>query len=557
MKHLIILFLLGSSLLLAALPNIGSVRKEIKVPLEISKKKNKPLIKLGVEKKYRAILKDDKSAKKVLIKDFKIIGNHSITSKNLLKILLPYKNKHLSFFEINNLALLISKEYKNQGYFVARAYLPTQNLNNSSLEIIVIEGEYGEFRVKNKSKTNTSFIKSILNHKKEGKVISSKSLENSILLINDIPGTRVSSMNIKAGKKVGTSDFILDIEQSKIYDGYVLLDNYGGLYTGRNKLSIGANFYTPFNYADKISIIGLTSNNNDLNNAVLNYSFPLYKNGLRAELSLGRTTYHLSKEYENLNARGLSNSIKISLQYPILKQKLQNLTLDLILENNNLRDEINASDYESKKVSDVIRVKLNYDKKHSFFDLNHNFSSNIILSLGNLKFKDAEQKLMDKEGVNTQGKYSKLEIELNSTLDFTPTLSLETALKYQHSLKGKNLDGSEDFSIGGAYGVKVYPSGELSAENGYVFKLEAKYVLNRTNTYKNTLGVFYDRGKAYMTDPLSSFKSRTLQDLGFSYYLNYKDFFAKAQIAFTIDDEIISSEIQKNSKILFMAGCTF
>ena len=31
--------------------------------------------------------------------------------------------------------------------------------------------------------------------------------------------------------------------------------------------------------------------------------------------------------------------------------------------------------------------------------------------------------------------------------------------------------------MGGSYGVKLYPDGELSAENGYVFNSEAKYKL--------------------------------------------------------------------------------
>ncbi len=54
----------------------------------------------------------------------------------------------------------------------------------------------------------------------------------------------------------------------------------------------------------------------------------------------------------------------------------------------------------------------------------------------------------------------------------------------------KNLDGSEDFSLGGAYGIKVYPDGELSAENGYLFSTELKYKLPAFNELSSQVGVF-------------------------------------------------------------------
>ena len=86
-----------------------------------------------------------------------------------------------------------------------------------------------------------------------------------------------------------------------------------------------------------------------------------------------------------------------------------------------------------------------------------------------MKFKDPAKRILDEAGANTNGRYSKIAFTLAKNINFTNKLSLESSFKYQHALGNKNLHGSEDISIGGDYGVKVYPSGELSAENGYIF----------------------------------------------------------------------------------------
>jgi hemolysin activation/secretion protein len=127
----------------------------------------------------------------------------------------------------------------------------------------------------------------------------------------------------------------------------------------------------------------------------------------------------------------------------------------------------------------------------------------------------------------------------------------------QYALNNKNLDGSEDFSIGGAYGVKVYPDGELSAENGYLFSTELKYRLPTWNALNSSVGVFYDRGKAYMADNTVNFESKTLQDIGLGYYGSYKDFFGQLQVAWTANSEAVSSEPTSNSRVLFQGGWVF
>ncbi|RWS46322.1 hemin-binding protein, partial [Arcobacter venerupis] len=86
------------------------------------------------------------------------------------------------------------------------------------------------------------------------------------LIINDTPGVTISSTQIKPGKEVGTSDFIIGTSSSKKYDGYVITDNYGSKYTGKHRVMAGININSPFKIGDKISLTALSSQNSDILN---------------------------------------------------------------------------------------------------------------------------------------------------------------------------------------------------------------------------------------------------------------------------------------------------
>ncbi len=142
----------------------------------------------------------------------------------------------------------------------------------------------------------------------------------------------------------------------------------------------------------------------------------------------------------------------------------------------------------------------------------------------------------------------------SATNNYTPWV------KAQYALNNKNLDGSEDFTLGGMEGVKVFSDGEQSVENAIMFNTEFQIRLPEIQTLTNKLGLFYDVASGDMSDSSkdSQFKRRTLQDAGIGYYTNYKNAFTKLQIARVVGSEDIESEnVGDNSRVLFQAGLTF
>ena len=553
-NKIISLSILSSSILLGATPNISDVQRNITPPKDLIKPKQTPLIQIGGVKKYAAPMKDDKSGKTIFVKSFKIDGATHINEDKLQKLISSYINKDLTFNQLQEVTSVITKEYRNQGYFVARAYLPVQNINknNGVITIAIIEGTYGEFKLENNSRVKDSIVQNMLdNAKQRDNVISTNTLERAMLIINDTPGVVITSADVKPGKEVGTSDFAITTQEGSLYNGYVVADNTGSKYTGKNKLMAGIDFNSPFKLGDKLSISGLVSNGADLKNGRIAYSLPLASNGLRGEISYSQTNYSLVKldGIDDDDFIGESKTYEASLTYPIIRTRLENLYSSLVIAKKDFKDErLAETDLRDTK---SLNLGLAYDKNYLAYGKNTQSQINLNLTYGKLRFDDTLQ------ATDAAGNYSKVNLEFSNTIVLTNKLTFDSSLQMQYALGTKNLDGSEDFSIGGSNGVKLYPSGELSAENGYLVNLEAKYELTNYKGLTTTAGVFYDRGKAWMSNNNVDFESKSLQDLGLGYYASYDNFFGKLQVAWNANSKDITSEENRNSRVLFQGGLSF
>ena len=214
--------LLGSS---PIVPNSSTIERQIQSPKDIPTAK-KEIVEIEGSKEQK-VLKDNGSNQTILIKNFNVQGNTKISNDDILNSLKEFENKELNFNQIQEIATKISKLYKDRGYFVARAYLPAQNIqqNQNILNISILEGNYGEFNIDNNSLVRNSVVQDIFDNTKFDKVINTKVIERAMLLINDRAGVKISKAQLSPGTKVGSSDFNIETVSEPRVDGYVVSDN--------------------------------------------------------------------------------------------------------------------------------------------------------------------------------------------------------------------------------------------------------------------------------------------------------------------------------------------
>jgi hemolysin activation/secretion protein len=555
LKYIILSSVVASALFAASnVPNISDALKQVQPPKIEREKQEIPQIKPQEEKAPKEL----EEGKKIEVKKFLITGAVHLSNDELKAIVKLYENQELNFNQMLEIASLITKAYREKGYFVARAYIPQQNIltQNGSLKINVIEGNYGDFHLENKSLVKEEIVQANLDDVKNANIVSSNTLERAMLIINDTPGVVVNKAEVRPGKEVGSSDFTIGTQATTPYNGFVIADNYGSQYTGKHRIMAGVDINSPFEIGDKISAFALTSEKTGLISGKLGYEFPLHANGTRGEISYSKTTYDLGSSYKNLDAVGSSDSVTARVEYPIIRTRLENLNSYAEVSYNKMKDEIQSTDSLIKKDTYVAVAGLDYTKDELLFNKNSQTRAGVSVSFGLLSFDDVADKQNDQAGANTQGQFSKINLVLGKDIELLPILRWENSFQAQYALGNKNLDGSQDLSLGGINGVKFYPDGEESAENGYIYNTELLYSLPSVQGLSSKVSIFYDIGRVYMSENIDNEPSRTLQDVGVGYYGTYKDFFINSHLAYNIAHEV-TSQSDYGNKFLVQAGWVF
>ena len=261
---IIILSLATTTFLFGAAPTIEDIEKQVQVPKEVEKGMNNIIPSLPT-KELKPVM-TDMGGKSIEIKGFKFSGAINVSEDKLLSRGGSYAGKSYTLGELEKITSLITKAYREEGYFVARAYIPKQSMSDGMLEIAIIEGNYGKFKLTNNSLVNNERVQGMLDDVKGDNIVSSNTLERAMLLINDTPGVKVTGADVMPGEKVGTSDFAITTEATNPYSGYILGDNYGSKYTGRYRVNLGLSALSPLGYGDKLSLNGVVSTTSDLKN---------------------------------------------------------------------------------------------------------------------------------------------------------------------------------------------------------------------------------------------------------------------------------------------------
>jgi len=236
MKKLILLSTVVATLTYAAnIPSAANILQSVKAPKLPKEQKSLPII----NKKNSNSTKESNNSVKILIKKFEIKGNTLFNETTLHNLIKQYENKKLTLQELKKVAEVITNYYHAHGFFVAHAYIPAQNINKHSLIIKIVEGKYDKINLKNNSLIKSSFLQGHMDSLHKESVISLKSLNRQMLLINDLYGAKIISANFHPGTEEGTSTLDVNIGATQRFQGYIAGDNYGSIYTGEHRVRAG------------------------------------------------------------------------------------------------------------------------------------------------------------------------------------------------------------------------------------------------------------------------------------------------------------------------------
>lgn len=493
------------------------------------------------------------SSQKVYVKGFKAVGNSVVSHKTIEKLLLPYAQKHLSITELYEAAAVITKYYRDRKYFVARAYIPKQEMKDDVVIISILEGAYGEIAIDNDSRISGEKVYKVATILKNSKVISSDDMERSLLILNSMSGAKVASAVIREGKNAGESDFYITLKKTPLVSGYAVYDNYGNEYIGKNRFGIEANIKSPTNSGDKAEIGGLVSQGGLVKNYSARYSLPIGGDGLSAGCDFSSVTYKLSGDYSSLDSTGETKTSAVWISYPIIKKEAMELSVTAGIADKRMKDEIKTVNTSISKNSHSAYISSSFNRFWEYTE----FGVDMSASVGKLYFKDELSLENDKRGADTAGAYGRVNVGARLSVKTSSNSNITFGAKAQKAMFRKNLDGAEDFSIAGVSGVRAYPSGEYSAENGYLLSISHSYRPLFLGSINGAFGLFADYGRGYVEKNIAMTQAKALSDIGASFSAYAYGAFLKLEVAKILGRERIVSERHIDTRALLQAGYEF
>ncbi len=478
--------------------------------------------------------------------------NTVLPAEETAELLASFTGKNLTLMDLQSLVQQLTERYKQQGYITSRVVLPAQDIKDGVVRLKPLEGGYGTFTLNNTSLVSTETLTAIASPLQDNPVVALQDIERTLRVMGNRAGVDVANVQVARGATPKTSDFTVTTTAKPRLSGYVLADNYGSDFTGENRVSGRVDIASPAGIGDKISLSGLTTDGQHLENYQAAYSLPLTATGLKAEVAFSRTTYQLTSTFAALDAQGVADSFEATLSYPLIASRTLSLNAAITGVRCNLVDEIRSTSTKIPKAIDAVTAEVSAMRNATFLSYPNILDASVAMTWGNLDIKDAVTAAQDSQGAQTEGEFAKINAEVTHTTALSPRWDVLLSVRAQQALHNKNLDGSEDFSISGINAVKAYPSGEFAAENAVLQSIEARYHLPDLERIKVTLAPFFEIGRAMMENKTGTNGAQTLSDVGLNIYTQYQQFFLTTTAAQRLSSAATSEKTPE--RVLLVSG---
>lgn len=475
----------------------------------------------------------------VRLQAIELTGNSVFTAETLLSELGEIAGMEVDLAGLRALADQLMAFYQRQGYLFATVFLPAQTADEGRVRMDIIEGQFGVVEASGDDARLVAGTNQRLSVLTPGDVITSNALERTTLLLEDLPGLAIEPI-IRPGEQFGTGDLQINVLLEQPYGFELGLDNHGNRYTGYHRARFDAQANSLIEFGDQLSLRTLYSEE-DLLLGSLTYTRPLGRDGLRLTASHAYTSYELGRDFNELGLEGRAEITNLGLSYPLIRSEALNLTLASSLQYKDLEDR--APDRDDNKTSRSIPVSLSFDRRDRLGGGGLWFGS-LSATPGEIRLSQA-QRAEDVLGIH--GSYTAFNLDL-IRVQALPIDALSLYARYSSQWADSNLDSSESFSLAGPTGVRAYPVGEVSGDEGWLTQAELRYRYGMFAPY-----VFYDIGS------VTSQPSTTLAGAGIGTRVSYQRLTLDAGAAWRTrgDRPADLNESDQRPRLWFSATLTF
>jgi hemolysin activation/secretion protein len=402
------------------------------------------------------------------VNGFRIEGHSLVDAQTLQEALKGFAGRELSLTQLQEAAWVLVQTYREAGW-LAHAFVPQQEIEQGLVTLRVVEARLGQVRMEYPAQTQLprGRIEAMSGaHLQAGQPIALRQVDRLLLLLGDLPGV-VATASYAAGKQDGSTDVLLTLAPEKRFAGNLLLDNHGSVSTGTSRLSANLALNNATGWADGLQLQTLKTEGNQYARAA--WTLPLGAQGWRGGVHLSDLRYRLVGSFAALRASGSASTWGLDLNAPLIRQPGHNLSLQLSTDRKDFDNRALSSQADAQASTtssyriDVLRAALSGNWLDALGKPAQN-SASVQASWGKVDLDGSPNALADAQAARTAGSFQKL----NASFSREQSLFSQTSAYLQGSAQwaSRNLDSSEKLYLGGANGVRAYPSNEAGGSVG-------------------------------------------------------------------------------------------
>lgn len=430
----------------------------------------------------------------ITVTSFRFAGNTLINAERLTPMVAAYLNRPLGLAELNQAAAAVADYYRASGW-VVRAFLPQQEIKEGSVTIQIVEAVFGGAVIEGSSPGHlpvAAALRIVESAQQIGEKLNANAVDRGLLLLGDTPGISATG-NLRSGKVEGETDLALKLADTPLLRGDAGIDNSGSRSTGAERLLTNAVMNGAMGKGDQATTNIMHTRGSDY--ISIGGTLPLGSNGWRAGINTSYMRYHLvAAEFDAIDGNGTSATFGVEASYPLIRMRAKNLYFNARADRKNF-DNYALAAVTSHYRTDALTLGLTGNLFDNFHGGGANSASLFFVS-GIVNLNDSPNQVADATSANSAGHFTKIRYAANRQQALTETLSFYAALTGQMALQ--NLDGSEKFYLGGAGGVRAYPSSEGGGSEGQMLNMELRWIVPE-GRWKMPRGLmlatFYDWGR--------------------------------------------------------------
>ncbi len=447
--------------------------------------------------------------------------------------------------ELNATIANVTRYIRSHGYPAAAAYIPEQTAVNGKLLVKVEPGRLGAIHLTNESGLMDKSAKGMLAGLKPGDIIRTRKLENALYNLRDLSGVEVQGV-LSPGAEQGTSDLTVHVTNKKKTSVILYSENYGSKDAGRYRYGLQGEVRNLSGMGDRLNLGALFSNNHQ-HNYNISYETTVGHSATKLGIGFSRADYELGNDFADLGAEGIANTYSIYGRTPLWNTSDSSLDLTYGYDYRDIKDDLKQFKISWKKHSHVFHLGLDGTQRGPQTSVQYNATLYTGKLVPDSEMADTLATLGKTKGHFTKG-----------TLDVTAVQGLgknfDMLLKLSGQKAASNLDSSEHIYLGGARGVRAYPQGEASGDEGLLGTLELRY---HTPVKGLVLSTYFDAGHVRIEK--DDHGSMTLKGWGIGLsYTKPNDWFARFDYARRIgSDDKMTEDARSRQRMWFIAGKVF